>query len=1656
MRRRISIISAILTAFMLSTSVFAAVDVNIAFENKYFIAGENKYNVFGENNTDSDQKLSLIAVTYKGGAATSIEVGEPVTVASGAKFDISGAFNLPEGSDFARIFAWEDTKTVSPLTEPYTAEGVSFEYTLEKGAKTSAGVYDEDDNLVRTLWSAEDKGAGVHRGFWDGKDDYGTEMKDGKYYIIVMSHNVNHEMYTLVGNTSERVTKYNMMSEYRQISDMSVFGNRMYYSQQYMENSRTWNYFNLDNCHNQAGWFEKNKKNKITIRNCTDGKYVYWLSSEHTPQNYIDPDAKDYVTTQFGNPRVFIAALDPVANQEVIFEGGRKINNFWGAAIGHQSAICIKYTTANDVRETFGDIAVQKNSNALVAIYGYGRAVRVIDKNSGYLLKDNYIDANGETTAEGNAVIPIALCFDKDDNIWISYKDDDDNAMLSKFKINEDGNLIKLADAPKRVCLDDIIALAVSPSGGDLIMAYGGDMAKFASYDISDWSQNYIVGRDETYEESPKVYDDKFMFLTSGGHGASGSDLIDYTFLTFENENTLWLGDSGNDRCLKYDLSTGVPVISDRIHQSVVSYNVAADSNNPSTIIHGTKEYNLVYDTENPDAAWTLERNWARQTAILEQSTMSFIDGLTTLENGKTYFAATTYRNGKYNIYEKQDTALRCTKVNIRGYQILNDGKMTLQKAEDMTYEGVSGTGFYQRYLKGIDSDGDPYWGEDVLLAFVPKSDSSIKFTSKAALSERGILFDVNEANSHADGDLRDFKMGAVLAQVTKDNDFIIKAAPATGSNYNGDFPDDGYLEVNAWYTWHDPYAYGRNIVAQYRGEGYRQYQANKFYHFYDNGLLVDMFGEATGQMTDNVDDYCGELVNGNGFCWVWVKSPSNPEDEAYTIQGGEAGMSGALVYKITGLSTIREEKIPITLNCGSRNGLTAAVYGEGGTSFSERLSKKIVNSSSYSKFFDEGEKNVWLTGYLEMPENKESIRLTIEADGNAALYVDDKLEAEGTGTLNKIITSKKGRKSKIKLVLTPNQNGYAGVKLFYTNDEGEKVLLPKGCLKTEAKVYEGKETVRNLLEGLPYNDDIGEGKFYGWDFSNWSDSEGRTMSAKTNVRNYHSDGDNDLMLSANIGKNNNCTDYVWVERSLGDIREDMNSWEISAKVMFDGILNGYFDGTGGQIDGERGRYIDILDINDKIVARVYPGDDYAFYGNGEKILQMSVPKGYTGVSRNYIHPLSDQSDLKIYATDGKINIAYREGSIQTEVYQEGALWNKPAKIRISAFENCFYSPHGDNYNTDFSLLKFTQYAKEEMCTVTFFDEDRETVLSTVRVQRGTGAAAPNAEKDGYILSWSDSFACVTEDMEIYAIYTPVNLKHDVVFMDHNGMHLATLSGVYGEEVSYTPPEREGYTFIGWYTDPVGGEKADLVNRLDDITVYARYEKFATALYDFEDIDEELTKALGSSAISGSTGQIKSGDYTGVQGKSGFLNVEYHLTENGNLYKQTVNGSTAVEVRAVAKGKGDYIRFDFKEVDGDKKFKVYFDTSIRRFYDTDAKTDNNGGFGTVYGKNEKGEVVDVVKMTATSKDDRGIAVWDKDKSSWITLSSETSTWMRVEYRLNLKAQTADIYLDGKLITTVPFVNPVSSVFRLEFNMLNGSTEGSCSRYYLDNVGVGAY
>jgi hypothetical protein len=78
---------------------------------------------------------------------------------------------------------------------------INFSVTLNPGGVTSAGIFNAQGRLVRTLWAAEVLPAGDLQASWDGLDDFGSALPAGSYTCKVIRNGSIYTNLSTIGNT---------------------------------------------------------------------------------------------------------------------------------------------------------------------------------------------------------------------------------------------------------------------------------------------------------------------------------------------------------------------------------------------------------------------------------------------------------------------------------------------------------------------------------------------------------------------------------------------------------------------------------------------------------------------------------------------------------------------------------------------------------------------------------------------------------------------------------------------------------------------------------------------------------------------------------------------------------------------------------------------------------------------------------------------------------------------------------------------------------------------------------------------------------------------------------------------------------------------------------------------------------------------------------------------------------------------------------------------------------------------------------------------------------------------------------------------------------------------------------------------------------------
>ena len=236
--------------------------------------------------------------------------------------------------------------------------------------------------------------------------------------------------------------------------------------------------------------------------------------------------------------------------------------------------------------------------------------------------------------------------------------------------------------------------------------------------------------------------------------------------------------------------------------------------------------------------------------------------------------------------------------------------------------------------------------------------------------------------------------------------------------------------------------------------------------------------------------------------------------------------------------------------------------------------------------------------------------------------------------------------------------------------------------------------------------------------------------------------------------------------------------------------------------------------------------DNYCFDNVNQSKCTLYVPKG----SRTAYESASVWQDFPLFEMKGVYTVTFEDYDgfeLKSEKVTEGGAATAPADPTREGYHFTEWDKSYTNVQSDLTVT--ATYAINAY-TVTFYDKDGTTKLTSESVNYGYGATAPEpSEYEGlHFTGWDKDFDVITADLDVYAQYA-VN-TYTVTFLDWDDTVLKTEQVEHGNDASApVDPIREGYTFTGW--------SSPLTNITSDLNVQAQYEKQdPTAL---DDTDQE-------------------------------------------------------------------------------------------------------------------------------------------------------------------------------------------------------------------------
>lgn len=700
-------------------------------------------------------------------------------------------------------------------------------YTLDQSYKTSAGVYDINGNLLRTLWSNTTQAAGTY-GLdditWDGLSDDGVDVTAIATTYKVIANNITDIWEGVIGNTSSTFTGSGVIRHYDYYRDMIFNGSYAYFCMNYTEAWGSITRHPIANMQSKSEIMPNQTVQQETQRIATDGTRIYMAGRKSFSEttSYIQG-------ATFANLGNFSNYLTFAGATTTIFGTTFKATDI----------------TTDAASPKFTGLAVQVSGNWLVACREKINSVKVIHKINGTIDQSLTFQA------------PKHAKFDSSENLWLVHGSDE---IIEKFTVNSSTGA--LTTTSFTINPNNVQAMAFNADSSILAVAdidINGDHI-INAYNTTTGSLLWTLGRAENYAENPTVYNDKFLFASKY------DDPYDYTFITFESNGDFWVGDRGNGRTMRFNSS--------RVHQETIQYvrafyNAQADPNNPTRVWGDYKEYEVDYsvalEPSNANGGWTYVRNWSESSPSSGYGEFTTVRDPVTLSNGRTYCLIDT-GSGNNTICELNNT----TGLRSTGVTIPSDYPNTDLTADGKIYRinntGTSGTQtLYVRSITGFDGSFNPTLGSETTFA---------SFTISRNLRMNGAQSQLGEITS--DGKYVFFNgaqqsgwhLGAIKSGQTS---LTFKASPSITPTGGSAFPANGEYDTRTGveYGGNIARALDNLVIWGYNGEFWENGQTNRYNIFHSSGLFLHQFGEDTKTVAIGT---AAAGMAGNAFSWQLVK----------------------------------------------------------------------------------------------------------------------------------------------------------------------------------------------------------------------------------------------------------------------------------------------------------------------------------------------------------------------------------------------------------------------------------------------------------------------------------------------------------------------------------------------------------------------------------------------------------------------------------------------------------------------------------------------------------------------------------------------------------------------------------------------------------------
>jgi hypothetical protein len=785
----------------------------------------------------------------------------------------SAEYCLPFGLVIAAFLA--PCHAFDPPGRPIVEQGMEthWAFVLSRNAIASAGVYDDQGRLLRTLWRGESLPAGPVVRTWDGLDDHGKPVGPGRVEFRLVQHRVRAVWEGVIGNSSASLGDSKVHRSFFTTSSFQPVGSRMFYVVGYNEFQPGLHAFDLATPQIHLLPFERTGDAFVSYAMlASDGARLYWANASGVSRNS------------------FVGALQLDTSKRAGFSAGQQV--CLNLRPGTQDCYLDQlYESVINLRTEADDIptglAVQRQGKLLAVAHGGRNLIRLFDKTSGAAIKEFAVPLTSK------AVNQLAMTPAGD--LWV----------VSGSRVLRYAELSGQPSVAAAIGeLVKPLAVATAESGDEGVwVADGGASQQIKKFDRAGRLER-VIGLKGGYATDPSVAPDKLCFAAEEGR--------EQTAIGVPSDGSVWVVDRCNNRTLRFPLKAHDPLQSDaQIAYLPAVYTNTVDLGNPRRVFANFLEFEVERDVAlTPGKGWKLVRNWlaGMPRGLIDDRAMNRgfggFSSVVTLANGRTFGLLAA--QGRQHIVELSASGpLRIVKTFAQ--PMPGTTARALYENGDLGYSltGPTTQSAMRLPLTGFDAAGDPVWSsEPVKLASVPKLPGSPWYRGafsgmppRFPLTASGNVVFFDQAVEGNEG----FHLGAAKLGSTE---WLWQASPTGALDGKGSFQTkqiDGSVQYGGNVVW----TFGRHIIYGYHGEFYKDMrtggvgQANQFMHFDESGLFIGQFGAmSTRPAPPNLAG-----LSGNAFSPTLVHDGKN----LYLYHNDESTHGGIHRWRIDGWDDVNE-----------------------------------------------------------------------------------------------------------------------------------------------------------------------------------------------------------------------------------------------------------------------------------------------------------------------------------------------------------------------------------------------------------------------------------------------------------------------------------------------------------------------------------------------------------------------------------------------------------------------------------------------------------------------------------------------------------------------------------------------------------------------------